>query len=66
MGCDHQETRAGRTPGTMRRHGVMWVERVWCTECAAAVTVRTYDDERDDHSRFLPPDGPATATRKDT
>jgi hypothetical protein len=65
MMCEHLETRVGKAPGTMRRHGVMWIERIWCDECQAAVTLRTFDDPRDDHSHLLPPDGPATATRKE-
>lgn len=58
-GCLHLFTRALRKPLTERRHGWQYVDQITCNDCPEKVLVRTFDDQRDDNSRFLPPDGPA-------
>lgn len=61
--CLHLFSTALRKPLTQRRHGWQYVDLVRCSDCDEVVVLRTFDDPRDDNSRFLPPDGPR---RKDT
>lgn len=62
--CLHLFSHAIHKPLTKRRHGWQYLDQIACSDCPEVVVVRTFDDPRDDNSRLLPPDGPAT--RKDS
>lgn len=56
-GCLHLFSSALHKPISRRRHGMQYVDKIECNDCPETVVLRTFDDPRDDNSRFLPPDG---------
>lgn len=55
--CLHLFSHALHKPLTRRPHGWQYVDKIECSDCDESVVLRTFDDPRDDNSRFLPPDG---------
>ena len=56
--CGHLFTTGTHQPVRVCEHGVMWVDKVRCSDCDTQVVLRVYDDPRDDRIRDkLHPDG---------
>lgn len=62
--CGHHFTHALHAPVTRRKHGLMWMDTVTCSDCPAKVTLRVYDDPRDDPERLYTPRHPRLRGRE--